>query len=125
MPRPEKHWRLGYTWDFDLDSYWVSCAISDVTMPEFLRASHIKPWRDSSNYERLDPFNGILLNATLDIAFELGFISFNDDGAILIGRYRAQQLKRELGVHSSMRLRIVDKHHAPYLSWHRSNIFKC
>lgn len=86
MTRPEKHWRLGYTSDFDLDSYWASCAISDVTVPEFLRASHIKPWRDSSNQERLDPFNGILLNAALDIAFELGFISFNDDGAILIGR---------------------------------------
>ncbi|MGR6034263.1 MAG: HNH endonuclease [Candidatus Nitrosoglobus sp.] len=109
MPRPEKHWRLGYTSDFDLDFYWISCAISDVKMPEFLMASHIKPWRDSSNYERLDPFNSILL----------------DDSSILIGRYRAQQLKREPGVHSSMKLRRVDKHHAPYLSWHRANVFKC
>ena len=105
-----------------LEEYWISCAVSAVTMPEFLRASHIKPWRDSTNQERLDPFNGLLLNAHLDIAFDLGFISFKDDGSIMIGS-NVERLKDEVGIYSSMRLRKVDNLHLPYLHWHRANVF--
>ena len=49
-----------------------------------LVASHIKPWRDSNNQERLDKFNGLLLLANLDKAFDLGFISFADTGLVMI-----------------------------------------
>lgn len=49
-----------------------------------LVASHIKPWRDSNNQERLDKFNGLLLLANLDKAFDLGFILFTDTGLVMI-----------------------------------------
>ena len=49
-----------------------------------LLASHIKPWRDSNHQERLDKFNGLLLLANLDKAFDLGFISFDDSGKVPI-----------------------------------------
>ena len=68
----------------NLLNYWSECAVSGVTLPAFLRASHIKPWRDCTNSERLDTYNGLLLNTTLDAAFDRGFISFADDGGILI-----------------------------------------
>jgi putative restriction endonuclease len=47
-----------------------------------LRASRIKPWRLSDNRERLDSFNGLLLAAHLDAAFDSGFVTFKEDGAI-------------------------------------------
>ncbi|WP_395804524.1 HNH endonuclease [Archangium minus] len=39
-----------------------ACRITGVAVPNFLVASHIKPWRHSSNQERLDGHNGLLLS---------------------------------------------------------------
>ena len=41
---------------------------------EHLVASHTKPWRDSTNEERLDGENGLLLTPTIDHLFDKGFI---------------------------------------------------
>ena len=59
------------------------CAVTGVEMPALLRASHIKPWCETDNRERLDPDNGLLLVATLDAAFDAKLISFDDDGQML------------------------------------------
>lgn len=57
--------------------YWNRrCPISGIDDPRLLRASHIKHWAACDNRERLDPFNGILLSANLDAAFDAGIISF-------------------------------------------------
>ena len=56
------------------------CRITGVSTPEHLRASHSKPWRDSSNEERLDGHNGLLLTPTIDHLFDRGFIPFEDEG---------------------------------------------
>jgi len=61
-------------------SYWGNCAVSNCSELFLLRASHIKPWKDSTNTERLDRYNGLLLNPNLDAAFDKGLISFADDG---------------------------------------------
>ena len=58
-------------------------------------ASHIWPWRELSNEERLDPANGILLAANLDALFDRFLISFHEDGHMLISD-RVQQSCREL-----------------------------
>ena len=42
-------------------SRWGGCAITGINRADLIRASHIKPWRYSTNSERLDPFNGLLL----------------------------------------------------------------
>lgn len=52
------------------------CALTGVAIPEMLIASHIKPWRDSSNAERLDPMNGLLLAAHADRLFDRHLMSF-------------------------------------------------
>ena len=53
---------------------------------DLLRASHVKPWRNSDHVERLDPANGILLMANIDILFDKGYVSFDDDGRMLTSR---------------------------------------
>ena len=50
---------------------------------EVLRASHIKPWKDCNNGERLDGDNGLLLVANIDALFDRGLISFGADGSII------------------------------------------
>ena len=47
-------------------------------------ASHIVPWKDSSDQERRDVNNGILLSPTYDALFDKHLISFDDTGSIII-----------------------------------------
>ena len=59
------------------------------------RSSHIKPWCDSTNSERLNPENGLLLAAHIDALFDRGLISFEGGGSMLIsGRINREERKR-------------------------------
>ena len=74
------------------------CRITQVDRPEHLRASHIKPWRDSTNQERLDGENGFLLTPSIDHLFDRGFISFEDNGTLLISPVAHQPALQRMGV---------------------------
>lgn len=63
-----------------LIEYWMGCAVTGLTLVNILRASHIKPWHLSSNFERLDAFNGLLLSPNMDALFDQGYISFTKQG---------------------------------------------
>jgi len=66
-----------------LASYNNKCCITGISNTEFLIASHIVPWSvDNSN--RLNPRNGILVNALHDKAFEFGFITITPNYKILV-----------------------------------------
>jgi len=66
-----------------LTAYGSKCGVTQIDQPQLLVASHIKPWaKDERN--RLNPRNGILLNALHDRAFDNGLISFEDNLDILI-----------------------------------------
>jgi hypothetical protein len=60
------------------------CRITKVDNPAHLRASHCKPWRDSSNQDRLNGENGLLLTPTIDHLFDRGFISFENSGKLIV-----------------------------------------
>ena len=62
---------------------WGRCSVTGYNEPSLLIASHIKPWRGSSNEERLDRYNGLLLQPNLDKAFDTGLISFSEAGRFL------------------------------------------
>lgn len=65
-----------------LSNYTFGCALTGITIPELLIASHIKPWsKDEKN--RLNPANGICLSATLDRAFDKGLITINKDFEVI------------------------------------------
>jgi len=103
-------------------SYWEGrCAVTGVAEPRLLRASHIKPWaKCETDAERLDVYNGLLLTAHLDAAFDAGLISFADDGAILFSPQFAEQDRSTLGIHDHLALRRVAGKHLPNLAWHRT-----
>lgn len=61
-----------------MSNYDNSCCITGINQPELLFASHIKPWsQDSTN--RLNPKNGLSLNALHDKAFDKGLITITED----------------------------------------------
>ncbi|HWU67801.1 MAG TPA: HNH endonuclease [Stenotrophobium sp.] len=102
-----------------LDRYWGMCAVTACTTRALLRASHIRPWRESSNVDRLNPDNGLLLAAHLDAAFDQGLISFADDGRILIHARLPGADAEAIGISAGMRLRNVRPEHRPFLARHR------
>lgn len=106
-----------------LISYWNGCAVTRCTRLEALRASHIKPWSEATNRQRLDPFNGLLLVGTLDALFDAGLIAFSKTGQLLRSPRLSHQDREDLGLHAGMRLRQVHPKHEPYLAWHRHKVF--
>lgn len=104
--------------------HWQGCAVSGFALASMLRASHIKPWRDATHLERLDPFNGLLLTPNLDQAFDLGLISFTEKGDIVIAQTLITDLQLELGINARCRLRSLHDRHLNYLAWHREHVFR-
>lgn len=108
----------------DLVRYWGACAVTGVSEPAVLRASHIKPWRAASNAERLDPYNGLLLAAHLDALFDAGLITFDAKGQMLVSSLLAPEDRAQLGLADIMRLRGVEPAHQSYLEYHRAAVFR-
>ena len=108
-----------------LMDYWGGqCAVTGVSIPEVLRASHCKPWADCrSDAERLDVYNGLLLTANLDALFDKGLITFTDQGGIIISETLPATALPNLGVCKSLTLRRISTLHQPYLAYHREYVF--
>jgi putative restriction endonuclease len=104
-----------------LMEYWrATCPITGITQPELLRASHIKPWADcASDAERLDVFNGLLLAAHIDAAFDAALITFMDDGTLIRSSRLTEHSSAVLGLHDGIRLPGLTPRHAVYLAQHR------
>lgn len=79
----------------DLEHLWGgACAVSGCTLSAALRASHIKAWSRSTDFERLDGQNGLLLTADLDALFDRGLISFGDDGQMIVSAQVTKAARR-------------------------------
>lgn len=97
-----------------------ACAVTGVSHPRLLRASHIIPWSEcGSDAERLNVHNGLLLAAHLDAAFDAHLISFNGDGQILFSSQLSESDAVALGVGSEMRLSQIDPETEKRLAIHR------
>ncbi len=105
----------------DLIELWGRCALTGFENRDFLIASHIKPWRDSSEIEKLDKYNGLLLVANLDRAFDKGYISFSDAGNILISDELEEYTK--LGISATGKLEVHEESRE-YLLYHREMLFR-
>ena len=102
-------------------SYWKGCSITCCKLTNILIASHIKPWRNSNNPERLDVFNGLLLTPNYDKLFDLGFISFGNNGEIIFSKEFPKSERQLLGIDNRTHLIFVDERHFNYLKFHREN----
>ena len=70
-----------------------------------LRASHIVPWADCDDEQRLNVHNGLLLSALWDAAFDKGLVSFAEDGTVLASQTLSETARRVLGVDTVPKLR--------------------
>ena len=101
-----------------------ACRITGVTRVEHLRASHCKPWRDSTNEERLDGENGLLLTPNADHLFDRGFIGFDDNGDVLISPVAHADSLLRMGLAPGRLLNVgrFAEGQRRYLDFHRENV---
>lgn len=101
------------------------CVITRVNDERILMASHIKPWSVSGDDEKVDPHNGLVLTPTYDKLFDQGFISFEDDGAILLSPYISPLNLKKLNLAKGQKFTIPPSiERRSYLKYHREHIFK-
>lgn len=99
------------------------CAVTGADIDSLLIASHIIPWRIANDSERLDPANGLLLEARFDRLFDSGLITFDVDTQILISKRLDAPNRRRLGLDPAMRLARRYPDTDQYLRFHRELLF--
>lgn len=109
-----------------LIDYWEGrCAVTGLAVTALLRASHIKPWAAcATDAERLDVFNGLLLAPHLDAAFDQGFVTVADDGALVCSVALDGAARTTLGLVTAAQIARLDDRHRAYLAYHRAKVFE-
>ena len=101
-----------------LSDWHGECPITWIRIPELLVASHIKPWAVSTNQERIDPGNGILLSALFDKFFDRGLITFSSLGEMLVSSLLSDADRLCCGIRPAITIDIAGKS-KEYLEFHR------
>jgi putative restriction endonuclease len=68
-------------------------------------------------------FNGLLLAPHLDAAFDCGFITVADDGAVVVSSGLGETARHLLGLASPLFVAALKPGHRAYLPWHRGQVF--
>jgi len=100
-----------------------ACRVTGVTDPRQLRASHIKPWKDSSDMEKLNGCNGFMLAPHVDHLFGRGFISFADNGDLVISPTLDRSILQRWGIPEALNVGSVHAQ-AAFLAYHRAYVLK-
>ncbi len=113
-----------------LAAYQHKCCITGITNLELLRASHIVPWAVEPSL-RLDPHNGLCLNALHDAAFDSGLISLTDRLELLVSKHLRDEVPKSVfnemfEKRSGLCVDLPDRFRptASVLEYHRMNIFR-
>jgi hypothetical protein len=109
----------------NVSRFETRCRVTQVSNPVHLIASHIKPWRESNNEERLAAGNGLLLTPSIDHLFDRGFISFEDSGETLISPVADIDSLRRMGLDPGNPPKIggFNSDQKYFLQHHRTSIF--
>ncbi|OWU86740.1 hypothetical protein ATO6_02840 [Oceanicola sp. 22II-s10i] len=108
----------------NLENFENACRITGVANRRHLRASHIKPWRSSTNFEKLDGNNGLLLSPHVDHLFDQGFISFTDCGQLLVSPDADADTLQAWGIALDRCYGSFRDEQLPYLAFHREFVLK-
>lgn len=101
------------------------CRLTGIEDLRFLRASHIKPWADSTHSERVDGENGLLLAPHADLLFDRGWISFSSSGRLLVSTALPADVQDRFGLklHDLLRCGEFSNRQLHFMEFHRDVIF--
>jgi putative restriction endonuclease len=100
------------------------CRITGVEHTVHLIASHCKPWRDSTNDERLDGENGLLLTPSIDHLFDRGFIGFENDGDLIVSPVAHRPSLQRMGIDTTRVVNVggFTSGQKQFLDFHRNSV---
>jgi len=101
-----------------------ACRVTGVTQISMLRASHIKPWKDADDTEKIDGFNGLLLAPHVDHLFDRGFITFEEQGDMLLSPTLNPEVLDKWKIPRMTNVGKFTDEQNNYLSYHHENVFK-
>lgn len=96
------------------------CAVTGFSDGRILVASHIHPWKDAADEERLDVNNGILLSPTYDALFDRHLITFENTGRIVLSDSISPDEYSKLGVTGQERIKALNSDNVTYLQKHQA-----
>ena len=103
------------------------CRLTGIRDLRFLMASHIKPWSQcETGTERVDGYNGLLLAPHADHLFDKGWITFEDDGRLVVSEKLPADVRKLIGLNlkSGRRCGVFDGSQQNYLAYHRDQLFE-
>jgi hypothetical protein len=101
-----------------------ACRVTRVSNPNFLSARQIKPWKDSSDEEKLNGCNGLLLAPHVHLFFDKGLVSFTDSDDLLTSSHLDRGILKALGIASELNVGSFNKEQAAFLNYHGTRVFK-
>lgn len=99
------------------------CELCGIGQKELLVASHIKPWAECAKGEQGDLNNLLLLCAMHDALFDKGFITFDEEGKMLVSETLSEKEHKKYLLDKSMKIKITDGNRE-FLRYHREHVFK-
>lgn len=105
-----------------LHQWHSKCAICEIDLLELLKASHAKPWKDSTKLERVNKYNGILFCANHAELYNRGFIAFDGQGKIHISSLISEENYEKYAIHAKVKIARVEENKY-YFKWHKRNLF--
>jgi hypothetical protein len=107
--------RIIHRWEY-------KCAVTGFDKLDVLIASHIVPWAESTDPERLDIHNGILLSPTYDALFDRHLISFENNGSIILSDTIDYNAYKKIRVYGNERIVNLSSYNIEYLERHRLSL---
>lgn len=105
-----------------LHRWKYSCAVTGFNDTRVLIASHILPWKNASDSQRLDVDNGILLSPDYDALFDRHLVSFDSTGKILIAADLSIEALKYLGITGNEKIKSLSEGNRNYLNIHNQNM---
>lgn len=102
-----------------LHRWKYKCAVTQFNNPKVLIASHILPWKQAKDEQRLDVDNGILLSPTYDALFDKKLISFENSGKIILTDELLKYPIDKIGITGKERISDLSDGNKKYLNHHR------
>jgi putative restriction endonuclease len=101
-----------------------SCRITGVLDRRHLWATHIKPWCECEDGEKLDGFNGLLMSPHIAHLFERGYLSFSDAGDLLISQELNPVVLDKWHIDCALNVGAFEPEQCYFLDYHRREVFQ-
>lgn len=100
------------------------CPFSKIDDMNLLIASHIKPWAVCDKTEKTDCSNGLMLSPLFDKLFDKGYISFEENGKLIISEWLSVENRNKINFEYNIEDLHLTQERQQYLDYHRKYVFQ-